>query len=269
MKISVITVCFNSARFIAQAIQSVLSQDHPNFELVIVDGGSTDGTVELIRRYAERDRRIIWRSEPDQGISDAMNKGVSMASGEVISHLNSDDYYPHAGVLSRVDAVLNSHSETPWLTGGLTFVAEDGGVLREMRPRRYSFRRLLRGNILLHPATFIRRHAFLDVGAFNLALQYCMDYDLFLRLGRLAPPLILDESLACFRAHPGSRSIVFSEQAYAEEFKVRVNHLRETGRMVWPYQLDYQIKRRFNKLINRRLLDNSRSDTARGNSCPK
>lgn len=257
MKISIVTVCLNSRRFIDETIKSVLSQNYPDFELVIIDGGSSDGTVELIRNYAERDTRIIWYSESDRGISDAMNKGASLASGVVVAHLNSDDYFPHTAVLDRVAARFKAEPKCLWLTAGLTFVDEDRAFLRDVRVRKYSFRRLLRGNIILHPSTFIRRDVFHEVGGFDLSLKYCMDYDLFLRLGVLAPPCSLDDQLACFRVHSGSRSIARSEQAYAEEFQVRMNYLGKTGRSTWIYRLDYQIKKRLNRLYYGGLLASS------------
>jgi len=258
MKLSIITVCLNSRRFLPQAIESVLSQDYQNFEYIIVDGGSSDGTVDLIKQYAENDPRILWSSEPDLGISDAMNKGAFRASGDVIAHLNSDDYYAHTTVFSQVIDCFKTSSSIVWLTGGLIFVAEDGAPMRELGARNYSFRRLLRGNILLHPATFIRREAFCAVGAFDPNLQYCMDYDLFLRLGEKAAPFVLDEQLTCFRIHADSRSVTSSEQAYAEELQVRMNYLHETGRPSWFYKIDYQIKSRLNRMFYKGLLSSSR-----------
>ena len=258
MKISVITVCFNSFEFIGQTIDSVLSQDYSDLEYVIVDGGSTDGTLDLIRNYAEQDARIKWSSEPDQGIADAMNKGVARAGGELITHLNSDDYYLHDQVLSQVASCFQSAPGTNWLTAGFNFISENGSFIREIRVRRYSFRRLVRGNIILHPSTFITREAFHETGGFNPSLQYCMDYDLFLRLGMRSSPFILDEQLTCFRVHPDSRSVSQSEKAYAEEYQVRMKFLNETGRSKWLYALDYQVKRRLNKVFYRGLLASNR-----------
>ncbi len=254
MKLSIITVCLNSRRFIAETIESVLSQDYHDVEHVIVDGGSTDGTVELIRSYAANDARIVWTSESDRGISDAMNKGVLMASGDVIVHLNSDDYFADANVLARVASRFNAEKKSNWLTAGLTFVNANRSLLKNVRVRRYSFRRLLRGNIVLHPATFIRRSVFLDAGGFDVSLHFCMDYDLFLRLGSKSQPCLLDQQLTCFRVHPESRSVVRSAQAHAEEFQVRMNFLAEMNRPTWFYRWDYQFKKRLNRLFYYRLM---------------
>ncbi len=258
MKISIITVCFNSRKFIRQTIESVLSQDFSELEYVLVDGGSTDGTVELISQYAEKDSRIVWCSEPDRGISDAMNKGVAMASGDVIAHLNSDDYYVDSRVVSKVVECFKSKPVTSWVTAGFDFVTENDNFLKKIRVRRYSFRRLLRGNIILHPSTFIKREAFLSVGGMDESLNYCMDYDLSLRLGSCAPPLLLDEQLTRFRIHDDSRSVSHHEQAYAEEFRVRMDYLKQLGRSTWFYVLDYQLKSRLNRFFYRGLLASNR-----------
>lgn len=246
MKFSIITVCYNASSFIAKTIESVLSQDYDAFEYLIVDGGSSDRTVEIIKRYAD-DPRLAWRSAPDRGISDAMNKGVLLASGDVVAHLNADDYYADRSVLTRVATAFRENPGTSWVSAGFTFVAEDGAHIRAVKARRYSYRRLIRGNILLHPATFISHDLLLQVGGFDVSLRYCMDYDLFLRLGAVAPPLMLDDLLACFRVHGGSRTITQSDSAYAEEFLVRSRLLRKDRRALWPYALDYKIKSRLNR----------------------
>jgi len=253
-RISVITVTLNSELFLQECLASVATQGDSLHEHIIVDGGSTDATLEIVKKHAAVDSRIIWVSEPDKGISDAMNKGVALATGDIITHLNSDDYYPQPEILSTVVNCFLCNPFVTWLTGGLTFVSENGSYIRDIRVRRYSFRRLVRGNILLHPSTFIKRDLFNAVGGFNVSLSYCMDYDLFLRLGSVTSPLVVDKQLSCFRVHTGSRSVSHSEQAYAEEFRVRMDYLRNKGRSTAYYLIDYQIKRQLNKLLYRRLL---------------
>lgn len=252
LRVSVITVCYNAADYIAQTMASVLAQDYPDLEYIVVDGGSHDGTVAIIEKFAN-DPRMRWCSEPDAGIADAMNKGVALASGAIIAHLNADDYYTHSQVISRVAGCFRNHPEILWLTGGFDFVSADGIRLRSIRVRRYSFRRLVRGNIILHPSTFIRYDAFQRAGGFDASLRYCMDYDLFLRLGVLAPPYLLDEQLSCFRVHSASRTITQSEQSYAEEFLVRSRFLDARKENVLPYRLAYLVKKHLNRLFYRKL----------------
>lgn len=258
-RISVITVTLNAERFLQECLDSVAAQGNSLHEHIIVDGGSTDATLEIVRKHAAADSRVIWISGPDKGISDAMNKGVALATGDVVTHLNSDDYYPHQHVLETVQDGFIQNPQYSWLTAGFTFVSGEGKFIRDIRVRRYSFRRLVRGNIILHPSTFIKRDLFNMVGGFDLSLSYCMDYDLFLRLGSIAPPLVVDKQLSCFRAHAGSRSVSHSEQAYAEEFQVRMDYLHSRGRSTAYYRFDYFIKCRLNKLLYRRLLAKSRA----------
>ena len=258
LRISVITVTLNSERFLEECLASVAVQGESLHEHIIVDGGSTDSTLEIIKKHATADSRVRWISEPDRGISDAMNKGVALSTGEVITHLNSDDYYPHQLVLSTV---IDSFSRNPaemWLTGGLTFISEDGAFIRDFRARRYSYRRLVRGNILLHPSTFIKRDLFNEVGGFDVSLMFCMDYHLYLRLGSVTPPLMVDKQLSCFRVHNNSRSVSNSKQAYAEEFKVRMDYLHSKGRSTIFYRLDHLIKLCLNGFVYRRLLSANR-----------
>ncbi|HBA87486.1 MAG TPA: glycosyltransferase [Geobacter sp.] len=257
MKISVITICYNSAALIERTMASVLGQSHPDLEYVIVDGGSSDGTVEIVRRFAAKDPRVKWVSEPDQGISDAMNKGVRMASGDIVAHLHSDEYYLHPEVLSEVAALFKENPDRGWLTGGFHFVDRKGRLLREVRVRRYSYRRLIHSNVILHSATFIRRSAFLAAGGFEQSLRYCMDYHLWLRLGAMGDPLTVDRPFTCFTVHHGSRSTVESGATYAEELQVRLAFLKERGKWQFPYRVEYFIRQRLNRLYMKRLFSAS------------
>ena len=254
MRVSVITVCRNSREYIEKTIGSVLAQTHPDLEYVIVDGGSSDGTVEIIKQYAEVDTRINWLSEEDKGISDAMNKGVSLATGDVVAHLNSDDFYAHPNVVARVVEIFTRNAMVEWVSAGFNFVSDNETFIREVRARCYSLNRLVRANILLHPSTFILKSLFEKAGGFDLSLRYCMDYDLFLKLGKITPPFMLDEQLACFRIHTASRSVSESVQAYAEEFKVRMKYLGKNGHATVFYRLDHQIKRHLNRFFYKNLL---------------
>ncbi|HBG06005.1 MAG: glycosyl transferase [Geobacteraceae bacterium GWC2_58_44] len=224
--ISVITVCYNGASYLETSLRSVLSQEYPALDHVVVDGGSTDGSLEIIKRYAALDARLRWISEPDRGISDAMNKGLSLATGEVAAFLHADDFYPDSGVLSLVAAQFAAQPELEWLTGGISYVDPAGAIVKSYSPRRWSYRRLLRGNIIFHPATFVRRRVLEEVGGFDTSLRYTMDYDLWLRLGRRSAPVLLDHPLACFRLHPGSTSVQQVDAAFREELQVRYRQLQ-------------------------------------------
>jgi len=253
MKISVITVNLNGSRFLTESIESVLGQNHQEVELVIVDGCSTDESLAIIEAAAGRDCRVRWISEPDKGIADAMNKGISLTSGDIVGFLHSDDRYPEPGTLSAIAAEFVATPDAVWLTGGIDLINAQGETFRSYRVRRFNYTRLVRSNILFHPATFVRTDALRGCGMFDPGLRLAMDYDLWLRLGALGDPILLDRSSACFRVHGDSRSIRAAGDALAEEFAIRCRFLRGMGRRLFPFYLDYQVKRILNMFFIRRL----------------
>lgn len=242
MKFSIITVNLNGDRYLSAALDSILIQDHPETEIIVVDGGSTDGSLATIQAYASGNPRIRWLSGRDRGIADAMNKGVEMARGEWTAFLHSDDYYPSADVISSVAAAVAGNPLALWLTGGMIQVDSCDRVLRTFRVRNYSYRWLKRSNILFHPATFVRT-AVLRANPFDPELKLTMDYDLWLRLGALADPLLLDCTLAAFRVHAGSASSRDGAAALVEEYTVRRRFLKATGAWHFWYPFDYWAKR--------------------------
>jgi glycosyltransferase involved in cell wall biosynthesis len=199
---------------------------------------------------------VRWVSEPDNGIADAMNKGVQMANGEVIAHLHSDDYYPDHSVISSVNSALEKHPGSLWLTGGMFIVNERGMAVNDIKVRDYSFKGLLSNNILLHPSTFIKKQAFEQVGGFNVSLKYAMDYDLWLRLGSICDPILLDRPLACFRVHEGSISTKEVDAAFDEAWKIRKRYL---GLNIFKLFFHYNNYRKSRK-INRDFVNSLRGD---------
>lgn len=226
MRVSVVTICKNPGSHLAEALASVLRQDYADFEYLVIDGGSTDSTLAVLRAAAARDARLIWHSGPDAGIADAMNRGVERAHGDIVAFLHADDRYPASDVLQQVALAFTMNPQALWLTGGIREIDENGRLLRELPVHSFSYRRLLRNNILFHPATFVRREAFAEVGSFDTGLLYAMDYDLWLRLGRLSPPVAIDRVLAEFRVHPGSLSSMSRREVLEEEYQVRRRYAR-------------------------------------------
>ncbi|MEA2451005.1 MAG: hypothetical protein QOG63_2937 [Thermoleophilaceae bacterium] len=227
--LTIVTPALNSASTIEQALRSVAAHDSGGaIEHVVVDGGSTDGTVERAR--AVPGVRVI--SEPDHGLSDAMNKGIALASGEWIGWLNADDYYL-PGALQRVEAAIRANPGADWVTGICPIVDERG---REIRPwvtqykrfflRRFSFESLLVQNFVAAPATFVRRSALLEAGGFDLRFRYSMDYDLWLRLARRSTPVVVDDPLAVFRMAEGTLSMT----GFEHQFREHALNAREHGR---------------------------------------
>ena len=219
-RFSIITCTWNSQPWLAESIASVLRQTGPSIEYIFVDGGSTDGTlaeIEAIPGAVKLVRNIRG------GISNAMNRGLEMATGEIVAHLHSDDFYLHETVLASV-AQAFEQSGCRWLFGR-SMRAIDGQLLPEnYQAPRYSRQQLLRGNFIPHPATFVARELMLAAGGFDTALRYAMDYDLWLKLAELAEPLQIDLPLAAFREHAGSLSTRNRLAAMQEDLHVRLRH---------------------------------------------
>lgn len=184
LKISVITAVYNAKDTIADAIKSVLAQDHYDVELVLIDGASTDGTVELLESY--RDRIGVFVSEPDKGIYDALNKGVRHASGDVVGFLHADDLYADSSVLSRIAAYFEK-SDVDAVYGDLEYVskAEPDRVIRYWQSGEYSGKKLKHGWMPPHPTFYVRRSVYQRHGGFDTSFRIAADYDCMLRfLGR-------------------------------------------------------------------------------------
>ncbi len=181
MKVSIITVCYNAAPYLRDCIDSVLSQDYPLLEYIIIDGGSTDDTQAIVQSYGSQVSHFV--SEPDQGLYDAMNKGLALASGEVIGMLNADDFYTGPTVISQVAQALRaSGAET--LFGDLVYVPEEDPdkIVRYFPGRDFHPRQMRRGLMPPHPTFFVQKQLYEAHGGFNTSYRICADFDLMLRL---------------------------------------------------------------------------------------
>jgi len=221
LKFSIITCTWNSADYLEACLSSILAQNYPHIELILVDGGSTDGTLDSIRALP-RPYRLIENIRG--GISHAMNEGIRLATGDVIAHLHSDDYYLMPGVLSKVAQHFQS-SGRGWVFGRIMQDRQGDLHGEDFIAPRYSYAQLLKRNFIPHPATFVQRDLMLRAQGFNPALKYAMDYDLWLKLARLGNPVQLDEPLTAFRVHSGSLSTRNRLAAMEEDFQVRRSHI--------------------------------------------
>lgn len=225
---------YNQLPFIRSAVDSALSDEHKRrFELLILDACSTDGTVDLLRSID--DPRLTWTSEPDNGQSDAINKGMRRATGDIVAWLNSDDLY-RPGALASVADAFERHPEAQWLVGDCDIIDAEGRTIREAvtrykrrRLQRYSYRRLLRENFISQMSVFWRRGfgesvAYPDGKLLDESLYYAMDYDLWLRMGKACDPLILDRTLAAFRVHGGSKTHLDHGAQFREQLAVAKRH---------------------------------------------
>jgi glycosyltransferase involved in cell wall biosynthesis len=181
MKISVITAVRNGRATLADALDSALAQDHPDTELIVIDGASTDGTLEVIQRYARRLAHVV--SEPDGGIYDALNKGLRLAGGDAVGFLHADDRFAHDRVLSRIATAL-ADPRVDACYGDLLYVRRDDPtqVVRHWRAGEYHPRRLIWGWMPPHPTFYARRAVYQRLGGFDSRYRIAADYDCLLRL---------------------------------------------------------------------------------------
>lgn len=221
-RITIVTPCLNAVGTLETCLASVRAQGYPELEHIVVDGGSTDGTVQLLQ--AADGVRFI--SEPDEGRPDAVNKGVRMATGDVIGFLNADDCY-EPGALAIVRQAFSADPEAMWLTGYCRIVDGAGEEIR--RPitryknfllRHFSFPLYLTQNFVSDPATFVRRAALEAVGPLENRYRISHDYDLWLRVARRWPPVVVERYLSNFRMVEGTLSMAGFEHQFREHEQV-------------------------------------------------
>jgi glycosyltransferase involved in cell wall biosynthesis len=204
--VSIVTPSFNQARFLEETIRSVLDQDYPNVEYLVVDGGSTDGSVDIVERYA--DRLAWWTSEPDAGQAAALNKAFGHARGDILGWVSSDDTLL-PGAVSRVVAELERDPGAALVYGEAMFVDEDGEEIFPLEPRPFDVPAMVRAceNHVVQPGSLFRRDAFELAGPLNERAYYFFDFEFALRLaqrGARAEPI--PDRLATYRVHPESKS---------------------------------------------------------------
>jgi glycosyltransferase involved in cell wall biosynthesis len=238
-RFSIVTCTWNSAATLGDTLASLESQSWRDFEHIFVDGGSTDGTLDLLAAYSEHEpgnKRIV--RDVGGGISRAMNQGIEAARGEIVAHLHADDYYAGPGVLARVARHFDT-TGAAWVVGNIQ-VLRAGGLAPPYPMRPFTYRAYTAGQVTIpHPAVFVRRACFARVGAFDAGLRYAMDIDLWLRLAYHAPPAQLDATLAVFREHAGSVSSANKIRAREEEFRVRRRHAHRAPLAFAVYCLRY------------------------------
>jgi glycosyltransferase involved in cell wall biosynthesis len=222
--VSIVTPSFNQSRYLEETIESVLAQDYPNIEYIIIDGCSTDGSVEIIRRYEDRLR--LWVSEPDQGQTDAINKGFGAARGEVLAWLNSDDTYLPGAVAQAVD-FLQRNPDAGMVYGDANLVDENGQLLGRFPARQTDYRQLLRGSVHIpQQSAFFRASHWRQVGPLDPDFYFAMDYDLWVRLAKISRLQYHPSLWANFRLHGGAKTTASDDRCYPEMLRV---YRREGG----------------------------------------
>jgi glycosyltransferase involved in cell wall biosynthesis len=222
--VSIVTPSFNQAEYLDETIQSVLSQDYRNLEYIIIDGGSTDGSGEIIKRY--QDRFSWWVSEPDMGQTDAINKGFQRAKGDIFAWLNSDDTY-HPGAVAEAVNFLMDNPEVGMVYGDADLVDECGNFLGRFPARQTDYKKLLRGSVHVpQQAAFFRSELWRQVGPLDPGFYFAMDYDLWVRLAKISRLRYHPRLWANFRLHGGAKTTSSDDRCYPEMLSV---YRREGG----------------------------------------
>ena len=243
--VSIVTPSFNQARYIEATIQSVLTQDYPRIEYLIVDGGSSDGTVEIIKKHAGRIG--WWVSEQDKGQTDAINKGFAHAGGEILAWLNSDDMY-ELGAISNAVKYLMDHPEVGMIYGDCNFINEDGRVIGKFGSAQTSYRLLRQGYAHIPQQTmFFRADLWKQVGPLDPSFYFAMDYDLWTRLAAHTELKYVPQTWANFRLHTSGKTIAADDRCWPEMIRV---HYRDGGSFFSVIVAKYYIRKLIAPLWN-------------------
>lgn len=236
MKITIVTPSFNQGKFIKRTIESVLAQNVENLEYIIMDGGSTDETIDILKSYGDR---IIWRSEKDKGQTDAVNKGIRMAQGEIIGWLNSDDiYYPDA--IGKVIRVFEDNLGVNVVYGNANHIGEDDSFIEEYYTEDFDYERLKDICFICQPSLFFRKNIVDKYGYLDDTLQYCMDYDYWLRLGKGERFYRLNELLAGSRLYNDNKTLGARRKVHEEMITMQEKNLGKASEK-WIYNLAHVI----------------------------
>ncbi|RMF85104.1 MAG: glycosyltransferase [Nitrospinota bacterium] len=240
-QISIVTPSYNQGAFLEETIRSVLLQGYPHLEYIIIDGGSDDQSLDVIRRYAPW--LAYWVSEPDRGQSHAINKGLACSTGEILAWLNSDDFYL-PGTLGRVAEEFHTHPELSLLYGDALFVDAESTPLWPYRGRETTLLEKLeywKGWHVPQPTTFFRRDLYLRIGPLEETFHYGLDYEYFLRAALVYPFHYLPATLATYRRHEMSKTgegdtnrAVF----HAECRRAVTRHVRPTSLLYWQWRIE-------------------------------
>ena len=242
--VSIVTPSYNQVRYLESTIRSVLAQDYPSIEYLIIDGGSTDGSQDLIQQYA--DQLAYWVSAPDKGQTDAINKGFSKAKGEIFAWINSDDTYEPQAVSEAV-AFLLAHPDVGMVYGDANFIDTRGQVIGRFPAAQTDYRKLRRGYVHIPQQTAFWRASLWDrVGPLDPSFFFAMDYDLWVRLARISELRYHPRVWANFRLHGGSKTIIEDDRCWPEMIRV---HRRDGGSWFSWIVAKYYLRRVFAPVV--------------------
>jgi len=223
--VSIVTASFNQARYLEATINSVLGQEYPRIEYIIVDGGSTDGSVDVIKKYA--DKLAWWVSEKDKGQTDAINKGFNRATGDILAWLNSDDTY-NPGAISQAIKYLVENPEVGLVYADCNFIDEEDRIIGKFNSAQTDLRKLREGYVHIPQQTmFFRAKYWKELGPLDPSFYFAMDYDLWTRIAARAPfKYLAGKTWANFRLHTSGKTVAADDRCWPEMLRV---HYRDGG----------------------------------------
>ncbi len=267
--VSIVTPSFNQARYLEATIQSVLSQTYPRLEYIIVDGGSTDSSVDIIKKYVldssdlpldqkqasglQKHKITWWVSEKDKGQTDALNKGFARANGDILAWLNSDDTYEPNAIWSVVK-FMQPNPEIGLLYGDANYINEEGRVIGKFPAAQTGLKRLREGYVHIpQQASFFRGKLWREVGPLDPSFYFAMDYDLWVRLATRSQVKYVPQTWANFRLHTAGKTIAADDRCWPEMVRV---HYRDGGNFFSTIVAKYYIRKLIAPLWNwrRRLM---------------
>ena len=238
--VSIITPSFNQADYLEATIKSVLEQSYPHIEYIIIDGGSTDGSVDIIKKYESK--LGYWESVKDKGQTDAINKGFNRAKGDILAWINSDDTYANPNAVADAVNFLIAKPEVAMVYADCNFIDEQGKVIGKFSSRQTDYAKLRTGYVHIPQQTmFFRAKYWKELGPLDPSFYFAMDYDLWVRIAKHAPIKYLPgKTWANFRIHTSSKTNVDDERGWKEMLRV---HYRDGGSFFSPIVAKYYLRK--------------------------
>jgi GT2 family glycosyltransferase len=250
--VSIITPSYNQASYLEQTILSVLDQDYPRIEYLVIDGASTDDSVEIIKKYA--DQLTYWVSEKDNGQADAINKGFARATGEIIAWLNSDDYYL-AGAVSSAVKIFEENPDAVLVYGDMLAVDEHGKTFNTLKYKQLTLKDLLCFQIIGQPAVFMRRSALEKTFGLDPALHFLLDHFLWIQIAQHGKILHVDQTWAAARYHAEAKNRAKAAEFGREAFRILENVKLDKKLAPILAQIDRRARASAHRVDARYLLD--------------